>query len=130
MEDKLIHKELSYKIRGLLFLIHNELGQYRNEKQYGDALEHKLKENKIVYEREKILPPSFQGEHNGRNKVDFLIENKVILELKHVSSLSKDDYFQCKRYLVTLNLELALLINFRTRYLMVNRILNNPNCNP
>ena len=130
MEDKLLFKELTYKLRGLLFAVHNELGQYLNEKQYGDALEQKLKENNIIYEREKVLPASFKGEHKGRNKIDFLIDNKIILELKHVSGLSKDDYFQCKRYLSSLKLELALLINFRTRYLMINRILNTVNYHP
>lgn len=39
MEEKIIHKELSYKITGLLFKVHTELGRYCREKQYGDALE-------------------------------------------------------------------------------------------
>ena len=44
MEDKLIHKDLSYKIRGILFTVQNELGRFRNEKQYGDAFEEKIKD--------------------------------------------------------------------------------------
>ena len=127
MEDKLIHKELSYKIRGIIFLIHNELGQYRNEKQYGDALEYRLKEEKIKYEREKVLPISFEGEHPGRNRVDFLIDDKIILELKHTPSLTRDNYFQCLRYLVTLKLDLGFLVNFKTRYLIIKRVLNPQN---
>lgn len=46
-EDKLLHKDLSYILRGMLFTIHNHLGQYCNEKQYGDALEYGLKKKEI-----------------------------------------------------------------------------------
>ncbi len=124
MEGKLLHEELTYKIRGLLFNIHNELGRFRNEQQYCDALENVLKENNIVYQREFILPPSFDGEKKGRNKVDFLIEGKIIIEAKCVSFLNKDNYFQCQRYLNSLNLDLALLVNFRSKNLLIRRILN------
>jgi GxxExxY protein len=124
MEDTLLFKELTYVLRGLLFSVHNELGNFRNEKQYADSLEEKLKENNIQYEREKILLPSFEGEKTGRNRLDFLIDNKLILELKHVVCLSRDDYFQCQRYLVSSNLYLCLLVNFRSKYLVVRRVLN------
>ncbi len=52
-EDKIIHKQLSYDINGLLFRVHNELGKYCNEKQVGDLLEQFLKEEGYNYEREK-----------------------------------------------------------------------------
>lgn len=119
-----MYKELSYVIRGLLFQVHNELGQYRNEKQYGDAFAAKLNVTNIKYEREKILPKSFVGEKSGRNRVDFIVEDKIIVELKCVHFLSKDDYFQCQRYLVSKNLDLALLVNFRPKFLRVQRVLN------
>jgi GxxExxY protein len=124
MEDKLIHKDLSYKIRGILFTVQNELGRFRNEKQYGDAFEEKIKEEKLNFEREKILPVSFKGEKQGRNRVDFLIEDKIIIELKSVTCLSREDYHQCQRYLASTDLDLCLLVNFRPRYLLVRRILN------
>ena len=54
--NKIIHKELSYRINGILFDIHNSLGRYCREKQYGDVLETVLKKNNIQYEREKHLP--------------------------------------------------------------------------
>ncbi len=124
MEDKLLHRDLSYALRGLLFEIHNELGQFRNEKQYGDAYENKLQRDKYYYEREVILPPTFTGEHTHRNRIDFVVEHLIIVEFKHVPAVSRDDYLQCQRYLVSLNLDLALLVNFRTRYLTVKRVLN------
>ncbi|NCF75107.1 MAG: hypothetical protein GWO87_01290 [Xanthomonadaceae bacterium] len=49
MSDNLIYKDLFYKIVGIFFEIHNELGRYKNEKQYADRFEQKLKENSINY---------------------------------------------------------------------------------
>ena len=69
--SKLIYPDLSYKINGILFTVHNELGRFCNEKQYADAIENFLKRLHIFYEREKILPPSFENEQK-RNKIDFL----------------------------------------------------------
>ncbi len=112
-----------------MFEVHNELGQFRNEKQYADAYEKKLQWSKLFYEREVVLPPSFHGERHGRNRIDFVVEKIIVVEFKHVPSLSRDDYFQCQRYLVALDLDLALLINFRTRYLTVKRVLNHDKFN-
>ncbi len=122
--NKLIYPELSYKITGILFAVHNDLGRFRNEKEYADALERELKKFKILYEREKILPPSFEHELKWRNKIDFLIDNKIILEIKSKRLLTKDDYYQTKRYLISLNKKLGLLANFRDKYLKPRRILN------
>lgn len=90
--QKLIYPELSYRVVGILFIVHNELGRSRNEKQYADAVEKYLKIYGIDHEREKILPPSFIGEKEGRNKVDFLIEDKIILELKCKQGIFNEDY--------------------------------------
>lgn len=122
--SKLIYPELSYKITGILFAVHNELGRFCNEKQYADAIERYFKKLKIRYEREKILPPSFEEELRGRNKIDFLIEDKIILEIKAKRLLIKDDYYQTKRYLLALNKKLGLLVNFRDKYIKPRRILN------
>lgn len=122
--NKLIHPELSYKITGILFAVHNELGRFLNEKQYADAIEGYLKKLKIAYEREKILPPVFEQELEGRNKLDFLIEGKLILEIKTKRVLARDDYYQTKRYLTVLNKKLGLLVNFRDKYIRPKRILN------
>jgi len=123
-KEKPIYAELSYKIGGVLFAVHNENGRYRNEQQYGDAIENYLKLYKIKYEREKVLPISFIGEFSGRNKVDFLIEDKIILEIKAKRMLEKHDYYQLKRYLVAFNKKLGLLINFRDKFLRPKRVLN------
>ena len=124
INKNILYPELSYKICGLCFYIHNKLGRYRNEKQYADALEELLKERKIKYNREKALPASFSGEKSRRNIPDFIVDDKIIIELKTKPLILKDDYFQLRRYLVSYNKELGLIINFRQKYLYPKRILN------
>jgi len=124
MKNKLVYPELSYKITGILFEVHNELGRYLNEKQYGDSLESKLKENNISYEREKIVPIAFNGENKGRNKIDFSIEDKIVLEIKTKRVVTKEDYYQVKRYLKVQQKKLGLIVNFREKVLTPKRVLN------
>lgn len=120
----IVYPELSFKINGILFGVRKSLGRYKNEKQYCDAIEDELKKNKIDYEREKILLESFDGKQKGRNKVDFLIENKLILEIKSKSFITKEDYYQIRRYLDCLNKKLCILANMRRYYVNPKRILN------
>lgn len=123
-KDKIVYPDLSYKVNGILFSVRKQLGQYANEKQYADAVEQKLKEEHITYEREKILDPSFAGELKGRNKVDFLIDGKIVLELKAESFITKEDYYQVRRYLNALNLKLGIVVNMRRHVVNPKRILN------
>ncbi|OGM61073.1 hypothetical protein A3A75_02780 [Candidatus Woesebacteria bacterium RIFCSPLOWO2_01_FULL_39_10] len=112
----LIYPELSYQINGILFQAHNELGRYSRERQYGNFVEQRLKEEKIDYKREVSIAST-------GNIVDFLIEDKIILELKNVRITTKRDYFQIQRYLQATGIKLGLLVNFRSRYLKPKRII-------
>lgn len=123
MKD-VVYPELSYKINGILFSAHNQLGQFCNEKQYCDFIEKQLKDAGLDYEREKIIPSSFESEFKGRNKVDFLVEDKIILETKAKRIVTNEDYYQVKRYLGAFNKKLGILVNFRKKYITPKRILN------
>lgn len=123
-KTKLLHPELSYKIYGVLFKVHNKLDRFCREVQYGDLLEIELKNAGIDFEREKVLPIKDIGEKDMSNKVDFLIENKILLDIKAKKFLTKEDYFQMKRYLKFSKLELGLIVNFRSTYLKPKRVIN------
>ena len=69
------------------------------------------------------MPESFDGERARRNIGDFLIEDKIILELKARRIITKDDYFQVKRYLAATNKSLGVLVNFQQLYIRPKRIL-------
>ena len=84
----------------------------------------KLQERKIKYEREKIIPTSFAGEKTGRNKIDFIIENKIIIEAKCKRFINREDFYQTKRYLEAFNKKLGILVNFRETYLKPKRVIN------
>lgn len=123
-KEDFLYPELSYHLNGVFFSVHNELGRFRNEKQYCDRLEGKLKEKQIAHQREYPLPPSFEGERARRNIVDFLVEGKIIIEVKAKLRLEKQDYYQMLRYLSSLQCELGILVNFRRYSLVPKRIIN------
>jgi GxxExxY protein len=124
MEEGLIYKELSYVICRLLYKTQNYLGRYRSEKEYGDVFEKLLIENKIVYSREGRLQNAVDEIKQARNICDFVVENKIVVELKAVRILDNECYFQVKRYLAAGKFKLGLLVNFRQQYLSPKRILN------
>ena len=110
-------EDLSREVIGILIETHKELGPYAREKQVGDTVEKKLKEHGLAYQREIWIGDS-------GNIVDFIIEGKIILELKTVPFLISEHFDQVKRYLYQTNLHLGLLANFRNKRLHPKRVLN------
>lgn len=121
--DKIVYKELSYHITGLCFRAQKELGRFCRERQYTDRLEELLKVEKVRYQREfeirKLNSDSTKG-----NRVDFLIEDQMLLDAKAKPFITKEDYLQMQRYLRGANLKLGLIVNFRDTYLKPKRVLN------
>jgi GxxExxY protein len=120
MPNKIVEKELSYELTGVFFEIQNELGRFARERQYADAFEEKLKKRDLEYKREFVI--NVAGRKS--NFADFIIENKILVELKRKPVNTRDDYKQIMRYLESVDLELGLLINFGLEYLKPKRILN------
>jgi GxxExxY protein len=124
IEEKLLYKDLSYKLQGLFFDIRNELGSGHKETIYQKALEKKLINDKISFKKEpSIKIYSNKGEFLGLYRPDFIIENKIIIEIKAVSYVSKQEIVRVYDYLRNSEYELAYLINFASPRLYIRRLI-------
>ncbi len=116
VSEKVLYPELSYLVTGILFDTQNALGRYAREKQYGDLIETKLKESKISHKRELSIGDS-------GNILDFIVDDKIVLELKASRVITGDNYRQIQNYLQQTQLKLGLLVNFRNKYLKPIRVI-------
>ncbi|WP_026836612.1 GxxExxY protein [Gillisia sp. JM1] len=120
----ILYKDESYQLLGVLFDVHTELGGGFLEAVYSDAIQHELKLRSIPFEREKqykihykdvILPHHYFA--------DFVIYNKIILEIKSTTNLNDRHTAQCLNYLKISGNKLAILANFEADKLMHQRII-------
>ncbi|MEI7621583.1 MAG: GxxExxY protein [Candidatus Moraniibacteriota bacterium] len=121
---EIIFPELSYKLVGILFKVHSELGNGYQEKHYQRAIEIELAKEKLKFKRELPVEIIYEGNSIGKYFLDFLIEDKIILELKAANSFRTADFKQITAYLQKMNLKLGILANFKTEKLTYKRILN------
>jgi GxxExxY protein len=126
--NTIIYKEEAYKIIGICFEVHNNLGSGFLEVVYKDALELEFRKAGIPYEREKkyevryknvILPHSFYA--------DFVLYESIILEVKAVSAFVDEFTAQCINYLKVSGNKLALLVNFGRLSLESKRVVLDKN---
>ncbi|MDD5031484.1 MAG: GxxExxY protein [Patescibacteria group bacterium] len=115
---------MSYKIVGIMFEIYNELGYGYQEKHYERAAEKIFIERKIDYKKQLRHNIIFHNEKIGTYYFDFLIEDKIIVELKKGNYFSRKNIIQVKEYLSAVGLKLALIINFTPYGVKTLRILN------
>src|SRR3989339_1922189 len=123
-KNEIVEKDLSYKIVGILFGVHSALGGTYQEKYYQRAVEIALKQAGLKFAKELSGDLLYKDEKIGKYRLDFLIENRIILELKAVPVVDKADYLQVRAYLKSANLRLGILANFRGKSLVYKRILN------
>jgi GxxExxY protein len=118
------HSELTGKIIGCAFEVHKVLGNGFQEVVYQRALAIELEECQLMFAREFDMPIFFKGRHIGSRRVDFLVEDKVSVELKAISILNDEHLAQAINYLEAYNLEVGMLINFGGSSLQFKRLLN------
>ncbi len=123
MKGDIIEQQLSHKINGLCFQVFKKLGRFCRERQYQDALEDALRQAGIKYVREYELQ-KFDAQSPAGNRVDFLIEDRIILDCKAKAFITKEDYYQMQRYLRAVGLKLGLIVNFRQIFLKPKRVLD------
>ncbi len=124
MPGKIIYKDLSYQIMGVMFEVYNELGYGYQEKYYEKAIAKAFDKKGILYKQQLAYKVKFKGEFIGIQYLDFLIEDRIILELKKGNYFPKRNIEQIKRYLNITNKQLAILANFTSSGVKSLRILN------
>lgn len=113
----------TYKILGLCMEVHNNLGHGFLEIVYKDALEFEFKRNQIPYEREKEYPVNYKGILlSHRFFADFIVFQKIILEVKGVNGIHDEHVAQAINYLKVSKNEVALVVNFGEPKLTFKRI--------
>ncbi|WP_452223285.1 GxxExxY protein [Lacinutrix chionoecetis] len=121
--SNLIYKEDAYKITGICMEVHNQLGKGFND-VYADALEIELMDNNISYSREQKYGIMYKGNLLAHKyKANFIIDEKIILELKAISCLTTAHTKQTLNYLAVSKLKLGLHINFGDDSLTYKRIV-------
>lgn len=119
----LLYQELTNRILKACYTVHNELGCGFLEKVYQEALEVQLSEMGIPFEREKHLPITYHGKVLKCDYIaDFVVDNKVIIELKAVTEMSPIFEAQTINYLRATGIKVGLLINFGIRQLQIKRL--------
>ena len=122
--DDLIYPDLSYKIVGCAFEVYNEIGPGQDEKFYQKAMAVLFEEKRMTFKQQVYYPLKFKGRVLGRNYLDFVLNEKVVVELKKRQPFSKAHIDQVFRYLKVTGLQLAILITFGTDEVTFKRILN------
>jgi GxxExxY protein len=120
--------ELSYIVRGAVFKVYNALGPGLLESVYEFALAFELKEHGYNVSCQKPFPLVYRGNILETGfRLDMIVENKVIIEIKSVEQLTDVHHKQLLTYLKLTGVKLGLLINFNTSHLpgSIIRIVNN-----
>ena len=114
---------LCYRINGVCMRIHSEVGPGFPEEYYQKALEYAFAEEHIPFEAQHPVPIMYRDIQLGMNYLDFLIDEKIILEIKSANLLTNIHMFQTLKYIGYTGLDIALLINFGKEKLEYKRVL-------
>ena len=121
----MLYEDLTKTIIGCAMRVHAELKSGFQEKIYQTALEIELRFNNISFVAEREMDIFYRNQVIGKRRVDFLIENKIVVEIKAVSKLEDIHLAQALNYLECMNLSVGLLINFGAQSLEFKRLHNN-----
>ena len=107
--------QISYQTRGAIFDVYNELGPGLLESVYEEAMVFELKKRGLSIQRQLEVPILYKGEKLSTDlRLDLLVEDSVIVELKSVSELQDVHYKQLLTYLKLTKKKLGILVNFNT----------------
>ena len=123
MEDYL-YKDLTEKIIGCCFAVYNELKYGYPEKTYQNAIASELEKKKLTFQRESYSKILYDGKAVGRFFLDFLVEDKVALEIKVRRQLYPTDWAQLLNYFKAKKLSVGLLAGYTPEKVVIKRLIN------
>ncbi len=118
------YEEITSRIIKCGMNVHNILGNGFQEVIYQRALEIEMTIDGLQFEREKEMPVLYKDYNIGTRRVDFFVEEKIMVELKAVIRLEDVHLAQTLNYLEAYNMEVGLLINFGAASLQFKRLHN------
>ena len=121
--DKIIYRDLSYKVVGLAMEVHRKLGAGFLEKVYENSLMVLLRREAIAARQQFPVRVYFEGEDVGFYKADIVVDGKIVLEVKTVEGLIDEHRAQALNYLRATDLRLAILLNFGKEKLRYERLV-------
>ena len=124
---KMTENQISYQIRGAIFDVYNELGPGLLESVYEEAMVFELQKRGLSIQRQLEVPILYKGERLSTDlRLDLLVEDSVIVELKSVSELQDVHYKQLLTYLKLTKKKLGILVNFNTDDILydIKRVAN------
>lgn len=119
------YEDLTYKIIGCAMEVHKHLGNGFQEVVYQRALAIEMQMQGIEFSREHEMPLQYKGFDVGTRRVDFFVEDKIMVEIKAVINLEDVHLAQAMNYIEAYKLEIGLLINFGAKSLQHKRVHNN-----
>ena len=120
-KDKIIYKELSYKIVGCFYKVYNTLGPGHKESVYQKAISIEFDKQKIHSQQQETIQLKYEGEKVGVYEPDFIVEGKIIVEIKSTINMPKVFEKQLYYYLKATDYRLGYLVNFGTSEIDIRR---------
>lgn len=121
LNEKFLYKDLSYKIIGCFYEVYNGLGPAHKEQIYHEALKVMFIEKNIEFKENKRIKIIFKGKEIGIYEPDFVIENKIIIEIKSVLNMPRVFEKQLYYYLRGTDYKVGYLVNFGNEKIDIRR---------
>jgi GxxExxY protein len=118
------HEEITHKIIGCAMKVHSTLGNGFQEVIYQRALAIEMEKQGLGFQREMEMSIYYEGIHIGTRRVDFFVEENIMVELKALIKLEEVHLAQAMNYCQAYNLPIGLLINFGAKSLEFKRVYN------
>jgi GxxExxY protein len=124
IKEQYKYSDITERIIACALKVHSALGSGFPEIIYQRATTIEMKDERLFFESEKVIPLYYKNQEIGKRRVDFLVEKTVSVEIKAVTELDDRHLAQGINYLEAFTLEVGLLINFDSKSLQFKRLIN------